>query len=381
MVAVASEEEPDTTYPLTVLQVDDATNAIIAYELPAALAALNGFGPVYTKFNTKLSAVKIDMTLWSGTTGIRFKLAQIPKDMLEQAKDVGPDLTEAKKLAQKLQGDPGNQTLKNQLKRKLDGVGSAFTSNVGAVERLRTSFVPFQEARVKDTAILKDISAEAKKLAGVNGDQIKAMNDKVASLRREIVGQGLTIAAGAVVTGIGVVLGIVAVVGAFFTGGATLVLLIPAVVAAAGGATIIGLAATNIKRLESEIAAIGKQMGDLTLATTLLEQIAAEMESQATKLSALGNVLTGVEGVWKDMADLTTEASAAINRAGSSDDWKVVENNIDGATATWGKITDIVEKKLKTALTAVAPKSVKIGSTDEENRPIVKQAKPINGGS
>lgn len=358
---------PEKTYQMQVLEVSTHAHGLSAAKLPDLANPVEW----YKTFNTSLIGVRSDLSYWNQT--ILYELTNIPASTLKDAKLIADKLAAARDMAVTLQARPNDALLKQEIATELGIVAGSFGRKASSVASLLAEITKFQAKCVGHEKILTDIATNALASQAKYKDEAAQLTTLIEGLQREVTAAGLSIAAGVGVTGLGVVIGVVGVVGAFFTGGLTLLLLVPAVVVVAGGVTVIALSAVRLKDLQEQIRIMSERHPTLVNDAVYLGVLANQMKRFTDQTQGLQATLTAIKQQWSSMTAMTAKASEAINSASSTQDWKALEKGLDSALSGWSSIVALADK-LKLVTVTTSEKLIPVGATSAEIKASVADA-------
>ena len=347
---VSSVESDGKEYQLAVARVCMYVKSVYSAKLPVTENPL----PWRSELNARLQVVRADMEMWS--SGIYKDLLAVPKQILDKDGRARRYLDDSKKALDILIKKPQDPDAKEDLVEALENMSKVLRDRSLSIRDLVGDLTKFDAKFDQHKGAFQTISSHALQSQGQFKGKIEELSNEIRGLKSQLVGQGIGIAAGALIAGAGIVIGIAAIVMIPATGGISLALLIPAGVALAGGGAIIGLTAKALVDTQNKIQALQAEMGPYARDVVVLLSIVDDFNKLAEENAAARISLTKIRSTWKTMENQVEAAIKDIkNASNSSGEWHKVLESVTSAKENWSTLVALA-KSLE----------IKISVTDRE---------------
>jgi hypothetical protein len=363
------------TYQTDVLEVCAYANALYNVALPTDFT----YG-WYTEYAGKLRGVRSDIGVWEL---IYQRLFDVPRQIMSTSTAMKDELNAAFADARALKQNPGDALRLAVFRNRLGTMEMVATGFAGNAQQLAADLDGYTLRLKGHVVVFHEIVKRAEGTITTKQADIEALNQAITALRERVRVLGLSVAALSVATAGGVVIGIVGLVLAPFTGGGSLVLLVPAAAVIAAGSVGIGLTAHELKQANGDIAAKSAQMAADAAAVVQLQQVTRTFQEFVERNERVQESLERMEARWVALGEVLRTMIADLEdaRPEAQPDWDEIIDDLERARGDWQSVDALAHDLTLVEVTKVTnPASLKIGMTEEQVAAVAKsEGRPFGG--
>lgn len=363
------------SYQTEVLEVCTYANALYNTVLPTDLQL-----DWYDEYSLKLRAVRSDVGEWER---IYQRLFDVPRQILDTSAAMKDAVNEAMADAQWLKASPGDQLRLTVFRNRLRTMEMVATDFSGSAQLVAGDLDGYTVRLLGHVDVFEEIVARALETAEARKARIDELNREIDGLRDRVRTLGASVAVLSVATAGGVVIGIVGLVLAPFTGGVSLALLIPAAAVIAAGSVGIGLTAHELTKSNEQIAARAGAVTETEAALVQLQQITAQFREFVAQNQRVRESLGRMEARWDALGEVLRTMMGDLDdaRPEALPDWDEILDDLRRVQGDWQSVDALAQDlRLVEVRKLTSPESLSVGMTADEVLAVAqREARPFGG--
>lgn len=318
-----------TQYKTNVILVSQYVSGVMNTSLPVLLNPV----PDWNTYETAYVAAKSSAMAWVNT--VLEKLNTVPNTIVGYNDAVHTLFGNAIQNANTLIANPTDPSARMFLLNDINSAISNMNFFESQIAGVITTLQSFKESLPQQASNLQAIANAATKDQRADQDQISALSQKIDEANAEIKSLTAAIVGLAIVDGVAIVLGVVAVAVAGPIGMITWIFLGAAVAVAS---IYIAIDATKIKALKDQIEAYQKSMSSFTADVAALTNTANIFKQFADQAQAIEDNLQQILDAWSTLKAELTVVQNELHTASSDytqEKWQSVKTDFENALADW----------------------------------------------